>query len=94
VLDGFHPACREAFTVADTLDLIDNRYRRIAGQQKIAMERMGRPVWHYSARCGDKGLPDDLPAKDALPANTDEHDKLQQATANLTAHPAPPKKAK
>ena len=33
-------------------------------------------------------------AKDALPANAAEQDKLQQATANLTAHPAPPKKAK
>jgi CubicO group peptidase (beta-lactamase class C family) len=33
-------------------------------------------------------------AKDALPANTAEHEKLHQAAANLTAHPAPPKKAK
>ena len=32
--------------------------------------------------------------KAALPANTAEHQKLQQAAANLTAHPAPPKKAK
>jgi hypothetical protein len=37
-----------------------------------------------------------LPAftKAALPANTAELEKLQQAAANLTAHPAPPKKAK
>jgi CubicO group peptidase (beta-lactamase class C family) len=33
-------------------------------------------------------------AKDALPANATEHTKLQQAAANLNAHPAPPKKAK
>ncbi|MBK8037959.1 MAG: serine hydrolase [Verrucomicrobiaceae bacterium] len=33
-------------------------------------------------------------AKEALPANAAEHAKLQQAAANLTAHPAPPKKAK
>ncbi|MBK8094177.1 MAG: serine hydrolase [Verrucomicrobiaceae bacterium] len=37
-----------------------------------------------------------LPAfrKEALPANAAEVEKLQQAAANLTAHPAPPKKAK
>lgn len=37
-----------------------------------------------------------LPAftQEALPANPNEHEKLQQASANLTAHPAPPKKAK
>ena len=33
-------------------------------------------------------------AKGALPANTAEHEKLLQAAANLTAHPASPKKAK
>ena len=33
-------------------------------------------------------------AKDALPANATEHTKLQQAAANLTAHPALSKKAK
>jgi hypothetical protein len=33
-------------------------------------------------------------AKDPLPANTAEHEKLRQAAANLTAHPAPPKKAR
>jgi hypothetical protein len=33
-------------------------------------------------------------AKDPLPANTAEHEKLRQAASNLTAHPAPPKKAR
>ena len=33
-------------------------------------------------------------ANEALPAKAAEHEKLQQAAANLTAHPAPPKKAK
>jgi len=33
-------------------------------------------------------------AKGALPANTAEHEKLLQAAANLTAHPASSKKAK
>jgi hypothetical protein len=33
-------------------------------------------------------------AKDALPTNTTEYAKLKKAAANLTAHPAPPKKAK
>jgi CubicO group peptidase (beta-lactamase class C family) len=33
-------------------------------------------------------------AKGALPANTAEHAKLKKAAANLTAHPAPTKKAK
>ena len=33
-------------------------------------------------------------AKGALPTNTTEYAKLKKAAANLTAHPAPPKKAK
>jgi hypothetical protein len=68
VLDRLDAARGEAAAIADALDIIDDRDFRIAGEQKIAMERMGRPTLDGAA-CSDKRLPDDLPAEDTLPAD-------------------------
>ena len=68
VLDGDHPAGREAAAVADAVDLVDDGDCGIAGAQEIGMERMGQPPLDGTAR-RDQRLADHLPAEYALPAD-------------------------
>ena len=45
MLYGEHAAGVEAPAVADAFDLVQDRHRRIAGTQEVAVQRMGRPVF-------------------------------------------------
>ena len=66
-LAGDDPAGGEAAAVADALDLEQDRLARIAGQQEIGVQRMGRAAVDRALR-GDERLGEHLPAKDPLPA--------------------------
>ena len=68
MLQGDDPSRGETPAVADTVDLVDNRHRRIAGPHEVAMQRMGATLLDGSRR-RNKGLTDDLAAKNPLPAD-------------------------
>src|SRR4029079_216229 len=59
----------EAFAVTDTVYVVDDRNFWIARQQEVGMHRGGRSAGINSAHSRDKGFPDDLAAKDTLPAD-------------------------
>ncbi len=70
VLDRHDAARREAAAVANAVDFVDNRDLGVASQQKIAMERMRRPVGNAldGAAGSDQRLANDLAAENTLPA--------------------------
>jgi hypothetical protein len=58
----------EAATVADAIDLVQDRHGRIAGPEEVGMQRMDVPTGLvHSATGGDKRLAGNLAAEDALP---------------------------
>ncbi len=59
----------EARPVTDTIHLIDNRDRRVAGSHEIGMQGMDVPFWLNCALRSDQRLPDHLPTENPLPAN-------------------------
>ena len=68
VLDGHHPPGGEALAVTDAIDLVEDRYGRIAGAEEVGMERV-----HGSARVVDRPggrhqrLPGHLASEHPLP---------------------------
>ena len=68
VLDRVATPRRKTLAVPDPVHLIDDGYRRIARQKKIAVQGMRRPRLDR-AGCRNEGLRDHKAAKDALPAN-------------------------
>ncbi len=68
VLDRLDAPCREAAAVADALHLVDDRMRRIAGEQKVTMKRMRRAGLAHRPPRRHESLAQHLPAIDALPA--------------------------
>ncbi len=60
---------REAFAVTDAVDVIDYRNFWIARQEEVGVHRVRRPAGIDGAYRRDEGLPDDLTAKDPLPAD-------------------------
>ncbi len=73
VLDGLDAPRREAAAVTDALHLVDDRMRRIAGEQKVTMQRMRRPGLVHRPPGRDQGLAQHLPAVDPLPADLGAH---------------------
>src|SRR5204863_5588954 len=69
VLDADDAARGKALAIADAVDLVDDRDRRIAGPQEIAVQRVDMAVAVDRAGCRDQGLADDEAAEDALPAD-------------------------
>ena len=53
--------------VADAVDLVDDRHRRVARPHEVAVQRMRRAAVDGPGR-GDQRLPDHLAAEHALPA--------------------------
>ena len=70
VLDRLHPAGRKAPPVANALHLEDNRYLKITGKQKIAVEGMDKTVVGYRLHSGAQCLGHYLTAKNPLAAHT------------------------
>ena len=68
VLAGKDAPRGETLAVADAVDVVDDRHFRIAAQQEIGVQRMGRPVIDGAAG-RDQRLTDHLAAEDALPAD-------------------------
>jgi hypothetical protein len=71
VLDRDDAPGGEALAVADAVDLVDDRYLGVAGQQEIRVQRVRRAaadVRHRPAG-GDQRLADHLTAEHALPAD-------------------------
>ena len=67
VLDGHDPAGREAAAVAQPVDLVQDRDRRVAGPQEVGVQRVDEPCRIVDgARRGDEGLPGDLAAEHPL----------------------------
>ena len=50
MLDANNPARRKRTAIADAVDLVDDRNRRIAGPQEISMQGMDGP-WSATVRC-------------------------------------------
>jgi len=67
MLDRGNTAGRIALTVAQPLDLVDDRNLRIARQDEIAMQRMGQAAFDGAA-CRHHRLSDHLPTEHPLPA--------------------------
>jgi hypothetical protein len=76
VLDRFHAARRKAAAVADAIDLIDDRYLRIAGQNEVGVQRMDKTGLDRACR-RDERLADHLSAEDALPADLRAHAAIE-----------------
>src|SRR5260221_12871099 len=68
MLDGNDAAGGETATVANAVDVVDDRHGGVAGAHEIGVEGMGTPPLD-GARRGDESLADDLPAEDPLPAD-------------------------
>ncbi len=68
VLHGDDTPRREAFAVANSVDDVQDRHRRIAGAQEIAVQRMRVALRRHRARRRDERLAEHLTAVDALPA--------------------------
>src|SRR5665809_65154 len=79
VLDGHHTAGGEAAAVADTVDLVDDRHRGVAGTQEIGMQRM-REAALDRANSSDQRLPDHLPAEHPVSYT---HLRAHETKANL-----------
>ncbi len=69
VLDGGDAACGEGAAVAQTVDLVDDRHRRIARPHEIAMQRVDVALAVNRALGRHQRLADHLAAEDALPAD-------------------------
>ena len=67
MLDGLHTSCREAASVADPIDLVDDGGGHVAREQKIRVQRVRGAALHRARRRHQR-LSDDLAAKDALSA--------------------------
>src|ERR1700751_6456491 len=66
MLDGGHPARREAASIPDPVDLIDDRHLGVARKEEIGVQRMRTAALHGPAR-GHQGLPNHLATKYPLP---------------------------
>src|SRR2546423_1557646 len=66
VLDRYDPPGGEALSVADAVDVVDDRDVRIAGPEEVGMERVHGAVFTDCATGGDERLRRDLPAEHAL----------------------------
>ena len=65
MLDRDDAARREAAAVTESVDVVDDRYARIAGSQEVRVERVHEPVLHGATR-SDQRLSGDLTAEHAL----------------------------
>ena len=68
MLDRGAAACRKTSAVSKPVHFVDNWRRRVAGQQKIAMQRVRRPRLDRSAD-GHERLRDHEATEDALPSH-------------------------
>ena len=66
VLDGHDPAGGERAAVADAVDLVEDRHRRVAGAQEVGVQRVDRPVGARRAGRGDQRLAGHLAAEHPL----------------------------
>ena len=66
VLDGDDPPGREAAPVAEPVDLVEDRPRRVARAQEVGVQRVHRAGLVDRAGGGDERLAGDLPAEHAL----------------------------
>ena len=67
VLDRHDTAGREAATVTDPVDLVEDRHGRVAGAQEVGVQRMHQPVALVDRACrGDQCLSGHLSAEDPL----------------------------
>ena len=69
VLDRHDPAGQKALTIADPINIIDDRHLWIARAHEVAMQRVNKTFLRYGSRCGDKGLTDDLAPENPLPTD-------------------------
>src|SRR5262245_24126676 len=71
VLDRHDPSRGKAAAVPNAVDFVDDGHLGVAGQQKITMERMRRPLRNLVDRAasGNQRLANHLAAKNALPAD-------------------------
>ena len=65
VLDRHDASSRKASTVANSVDLVEDRNRWIAGTQEVPVKRVGRSVLHRATR-GHERLGEHLATKYAL----------------------------
>src|SRR6476660_9499266 len=72
MLDRNHAAGGKAAAIADAVDIVDDRHRRIPGPEEIGVERMSVTVLD-GATGGDQRLADHLAAEDTLPAHLRAH---------------------
>ena len=68
VLHGDDPASREALAVADRVHGVDDRLARIAGTQKIGVQRMDVSFGRNRLFSGAECLTDDLTAEHSTPS--------------------------
>ena len=66
VLTGDDPAGAEGTTVAQGLDVVDDRHRGVARAQEVGVQRVARQALVGRADRGDQGLREHLPAEDPL----------------------------
>jgi hypothetical protein len=66
VLDGDHPPGGERPAVADAVDVVQDRDRRVAGTQEVGVERVDPALRVDGAGGGHEGLARDLAAEDPL----------------------------
>ena len=75
MLDGDDAPGREAFPVADTVDLVNDGDLWIATKEKVGMQGVWLPLRLDRAAGGNQGLSDHLSAENPLPA------RLRRASA-------------
>ena len=68
MLDRLTATGREAAPVAQALDLVDDRRRRVAAEKEISVQRMGGGFFDGALR-RDQSLGDHQPAENPLPAD-------------------------
>ncbi|GAA3413198.1 hypothetical protein GCM10018952_28900 [Streptosporangium vulgare] len=68
VLDGHHPPGGEGPAVADPLDVVDDRNRRVAGPDEVGVQRVDVAVVGHRPSRGDQCLGGDLATEDTLDA--------------------------
>ena len=67
VLDGHDSSSCEAATVANSIDLVEDRHRRVARAQEVGVQRVHLPARILDrASRGHEGLTGDLAAEDPL----------------------------
>src|SRR6202022_3066789 len=70
VLDCSDAPGGEALAVTNAIDLVDDGDRRVAAEQEIGVQGMGRPAGHIDRAAGrDQRLPDHLSTEHPLPAH-------------------------